>query len=42
MVEFAAAFDPQSMHLDEAAARTSMLGITALVSVFSEVRVRVC
>jgi MaoC like domain len=26
IVEFAAAFDPQPMHLDEAAARASMLG----------------
>jgi acyl dehydratase len=29
IVEFAAAFDPQPMHLDEAAARASMLGSLA-------------
>jgi acyl dehydratase len=29
IVEFAAAFDPQPMHLDEAAARASMLGTLA-------------
>jgi acyl dehydratase len=29
MVEFGAAFDPQPMHLDEAATPTSMLGIIA-------------
>jgi acyl dehydratase len=29
MVEFAAAFDPQPMHLDEAAAQASMLGTLA-------------